>query len=101
MEPTQRIAAMERALDQTCDAVDQMRDAVAALVDATDAIQELSAYYGSQEWYQDRKADERGKFPADLKRGVLTEDLPYEALIDAREIALGMLEAATALLRAL
>ncbi|MBP3892915.1 MAG: DUF4298 domain-containing protein [Atopobiaceae bacterium] len=101
MESAERVAAMEQALDQTCDAVDQMRDAVAELVDATDAIRDLSAYYGSQEWYQDRKADQRGKLPGDLRRGVLTEDVPYEALVDAREMALGMLEVATALLRAL
>ena len=92
---------MERALGEVQAATDQMSDAVAALVDATDSIRALGAYYGSQDWYKDREADERGKLPADLQCGVLGEDEPYEALVDAREMALGMLEVATGLLRTL
>ena len=48
-----------------------------------------------------RELDERGKLPADLERGVLGEDLPYEALVDAREAALAALEVATQMLRSL
>ena len=101
MDRVERIASMERALDEARSATEQMSDAVAALVDTTDSIRALSAYYGSQDWFKDREADERGKLPADLRRGVLGEDEPYEALVDAREMALGMLEVATGLLRAL
>lgn len=96
-----RIAAMEEALNTSRAAVDQLQDAVSGLVDAMDALRELSEYYGSQLWYKDRGADERGQLPDDLARGVLTEDLPYEVLVDAREAALGALEAATATLRSL
>lgn len=92
---------MEEALDATTDATSQLSEAIAAQVDALDALRMLSSYYGSQEWFKDREADERGKLPADLKRGVLGEDLPYEALVDAREAALAALEVATAMLRAL
>ena len=101
MDRIERISAMEAALNDSRAAVDQLSEAVAGLVDAMDALQALSAYYGSQDWYADRKADERGKLPAGLERGVLTEDLPYDLLVDAREAALGALEAATATLRAL
>ena len=94
----ERIKAMEEALDATTDATSQLSEAIAAQVDA---LRTLSSYYGSQEWFKDREADERGKLPADLKRGVLGEDLPYEALVDAREAALAALEVATAMLRAL
>ena len=97
----ERIKAMEEALDATTDATSQLSEAIAAQVDALDALRTLSSYYGSQEWFKDREADERGKLPADLKRGVLGEDLPYEALVDAREAALAALEVATAMLRAL
>ena len=92
---------MEEALDATTDATSQLSEAIAAQVDALDALGTLSSYYGSQEWFKDREADECGKLPADLKRGVLGEDLPYEALVDAREAALAALEVATAMLRAL
>ena len=101
MERIERIKEMEAALDTSREAVDQLSDAVAALVDAMDGLQALSGYYGSQTWFKDREADERGKLPDDLKRGVLSEDVPYDLLIDAREVALGALEAATATLRAL
>ena len=101
MDRIERISAMEAALNASRAAVDQLSEAVAGLVDAMDALQALSAYYGSKEWYDDRKADEQGKLPAGLARGVLGEDAPYDLLVDAREAALGALEAATATLRAL
>lgn len=101
MDRIERIEEMESALNASREAVDQLNEATAGLVDVLDGLQELSVYYGSQTWHEDRRADERGKLPDSLARGVLTEDLPYEVLVDAREAALGALEAATALLRAL
>lgn len=101
MDRVERIKAMEQALDATQDATEQLREAIAAQAVALDGLRALSAYYGSQDWFKDREADERGKLPEGLKRGVLGEDLPYEALVDAREAALGALEVATSMLRAL
>ena len=100
-ERIERITAMETALNESRDAVDHLQEAVSELVDAMDALQSLSEYYGSQAWHQDRAADERGQLPADLARGVLSEDLVYDLLVDARETALGALEVATATLRSL
>lgn len=97
----ERISRMEDAMNTSREAVDQLQDAIGSLVDAMDSIRSLSEYYGSQQWFKDRGADDRGQLPDDLARGVLTEDLPYEVLVDAREAALGALEVATATLRAL
>ena len=97
----ERIQAMEEALNVSREAADQLSEAIAAQVDALDSLRQLSAYYGSQEWYKDREADERGALPEGLARGVLGEDLPYEALMSARESAWAALEVATATLRAL
>ena len=97
----ERIQAMEEALNVSRDAAEQLSEAVASQVDALDALRQLSMYYGSQDWYKDREADERGKLPEDLERGVLGEDLPYEVLVSAREAALAALEVATLVLRAL
>ena len=36
--------------------------------------QELTDYYLGGQWLADYQADERGELPADLKRGVLSED---------------------------
>ena len=35
---------------------------------------ELTDYYLGGQWLADYQADERGELPADLKRGVLSED---------------------------
>ncbi len=101
MERIERIKAMEEALNASREAAEQLSEAVAAQAVSLDGLRELSGYYGSQLWFKDRDADERGKLPADLARGVLSEDEPYEVLVSAREAALGALEIATAMLRAL
>ena len=101
MDRIERIEAMEAALNAAREATDQLSEAVAAQAVALDGLRALSGYSGSQDWYKDREADERGKLPDSLARGVLGEDLPYEVLVDAREAALGALEVATAMLRAL
>ena len=35
---------------------------------------ELRDYYSGGQWLRDYEADERGELPADLKRGVLSQD---------------------------
>jgi len=42
----------------------------------------LEAYYNSPQWRKDFEADEAGKLPKDLKRGVLSEDGIYDLLSD-------------------
>ncbi len=48
----------------------------------------LQDYMDSGQWLKDFEADEKGKLPADLKRGVLSEDGLYDLLAEAREILL-------------
>ena len=43
-------------------------------------MRDLEAYYASQEWKDDYAADEAGELPADLRRGVLSEDGIYNEL---------------------
>ena len=71
MDRIERIEAMEAALNAAREATDQLSEAVAAQAVALDGLRALSGYYGSQDWYKDREA------------------------------ALGALEVATAMLRAL
>ena len=40
----------------------------------------LKEYYESGLWLSDYEADERGELPADLKRGVLSQDGLYNLL---------------------
>ena len=51
-----------------------------------DLIAQLEAYYGSEEWKRDYVDDERGLFPPDMKRGVLSEDGIYNLLEAYREL---------------
>ena len=53
---------------------------------AQDEIKELEEYYTSQQWKDDFAADEEGKYPADLKRGILSEDGIYNMLERNKEL---------------
>ena len=45
----------------------------------------LEAYCASGAWREDYEADERGEFPPDLKRGVLSQDALYDLLARAND----------------
>nr|MCR4721562.1 DUF4298 domain-containing protein [Lachnospiraceae bacterium] len=51
-----------------------------------ETIDALESYYTSPEWKKDFTDDEAGLLPADLKRGVLSEDGIYNLLERYREI---------------
>lgn len=48
-------------------------------------IRHLERYQDSGLWLKDYKRDEHGELPADLKRGVLSEDGLYNLLCDIRK----------------
>ena len=52
---------------------------------APELLRQLSDYYTSPAWKEDFDRDERGEFPPDLKRGVLSEDGIYAMLEDNRD----------------
>ena len=63
---------------------ERLFDEAAARPDA-EKLRLLEAYYTSGEWREDYEADERGEFPPDLKRGVLSQDALYDLLESADE----------------
>ena len=81
-----RIRQMERHLDRALAAVKRLSTALDKYEDAQEAIAALGKYYGSDEWRQDYADDEAGLLPADLKRGVLSEDGIWNLLVDVREL---------------
>ena len=95
MDSIERIEAAEEAFDRIIAAKEQLQKALETFDEAIDDLSLFSDYYGSSEWFDDRAADEAGELPVDLKRGVLSEDLPYDALLDMRATALQMIEIAT------
>ena len=92
MTQVERIQHMETALDDVSNGLAQMSAAVDRYNEILPKIRELSAYYGSADWIRDFDDDREGKLPADLKRGVLSEDGVYDALIDHRDVLRRLLD---------
>ena len=81
-----RIRQMERRLNRATVAVKRLEAALDKWEAAQEAIAALNEYYGSDLWKQDLADDEAGRLPADLKRGVLSEDGIWDLLTDCREL---------------
>lgn len=81
-----RIRKMERRLNRASAAVKRLEAALDKWEDAQEAIAALNEYYGSDLWKQDLADDEAGRLPADLKRGVLSEDGIWNLITDCREL---------------
>ena len=67
MNQIERISYYERLMAQ-------LERAVVAAEEAAPLAAELEAYYTGPRWKEDFAAEEAGQLPADLKRGVLSED---------------------------
>lgn len=77
-EQIARITHMEQILNKA-------EEAIRVLLELHPQIEELSAYYGSKDWFADYDADRAGLLPKDLKRGVLSEDAVYDLLEQYRK----------------
>ena len=99
MKRAERIAKMEECLNRLRALTDACGEDVEALLAAQDDLRRLRAYYGGKDWFEDRAADEAGRLPEGLRRGVLTEDAAYDLLEDCHELGLRLLRAAETLLQ--
>ena len=86
MEQIERITQMEQRMERAAAAVMSLSAALDRYEEVREDISALEAYYDSDTWKQDFADDEAGKFPADLRRGVLSEDGIWNLLSDAREL---------------
>ena len=85
-EQIARIRQMERRLDRALLAVKRLSAALDKWETAQEDIAALDEYYGSDLWRRDFADDEAGLLPANLKRGVLSEDAIWNLLSDAKEL---------------
>ena len=85
-EQITRIRQMERRLDRALAAVKRLTAALDKWEAVQEDIKELDKYYSSEVWRQDFEDDEAGRLPADLKRGVLSEDAIWNLLSDYKEL---------------
>ncbi len=92
MTQTERIAHYEEILNRSAAASARLETALEAFAEVQPLVRELDAYYGGADWRADLAADEAGELPADLRRGVLSEDAAHNALADNRWLLRRMLE---------
>ena len=81
-----RIRRMESYLDEAKQAMEDLNRAVAGYAAVQKKIGKLEEYYTGGLWLKDFEADEAGKLPAGLKRGVLSEDAINDLLDENKEL---------------
>ena len=86
MTRIERITHMESLLDKTTEVIARLEQALEDFAALQPDIAELEAYYSSPQWRKDFEADEAGKLPKDLKRGVLSEDGIWNVLEDYKRL---------------
>lgn len=86
MDRIKRIKEMEMCLDTSRKAIDRLGAAFEKYLKARASIEKLAEYYDGPQWRSDFEYDESGGLPADLKRGVLSEDAVYNLLEDDRAL---------------
>jgi len=72
---------MEALFDKSGEVIKRLETALEDFAKIENDIAKLEAYY-DKDWRKDFEADEAGKLPKDLKRGVLSEDGIYDLLSD-------------------
>lgn len=82
----ERIKRMESILDEANQVLDDYQEALDKLQGMQKKIGQLEAYYTGGQWQKDYEYDEKGKLPADLKRGVLSQDAVDDMLERNREV---------------
>ena len=92
MKRVDRIMKMEECLDASSEAIAALEAALDKFDSARESYTRLVSYYESGQWIKDFEADEAGKLPPDLKRGVLSEDAVWNLLERYREASVRMLE---------
>ena len=86
MTRIERITYMESLLDKSTEVINRLEQALKDFAALQPDIAELEAYYTSPQWRKDFEADEAGKLPKDLKRGVLSEDGLWNLLGDYQRL---------------
>ena len=86
MNQLENIEKMEQILDDAESAIQNLTAAAEQYQAVLPRFWKLAAYYESLAWRKDYGDYEQGKFPADLKCGVLSEDAVYDLLRENDEL---------------
>ena len=99
MEQIERIQHYETLLDRVAPVLGNLEEALDAFEGIQDDVKELAAYYEDEDWREDFEADEAGRLPADLKRGVLSEDGIYDVLSGHYALTIRLLDTVSTILK--
>jgi hypothetical protein len=99
MEQIERIQHYETLLDRIAPVLENLEEALDAFEGIQEDVKELAAYYEDDDWREDFEADEAGKLPADLKRGVLSEDGIYDVLSGHYALTIRLLDTVSTILK--
>ena len=86
MKQIERIKQMEERFERASKAIKKLSSALDNYAKVQEDLAVLSKYYGSKTWKKDFIDDEVGRLPADLKRGILSEDGIWHLLEANKEL---------------
>ena len=99
MEQIERIQYYESLMDKVAPVLGNLEEALDAFDGIQEDVKELAAYYDDDDWREDFEADEAGRLPQDLKRGVLSEDGLYDVLSSHYALTVRLLDTVSAILK--
>ena len=99
MGQIERIKKMEALMDKVSAAVKDINKGLDDFNAVMEDVDTLEEYYSGEDWMKDFEADEAGKLPQDLKRGVLSEDGLFDLLDEERLVFVRMMEMCTAYMK--
>ena len=82
----ERVKAMELAFNRACGVNGTILEDLEPVEKNIGTMRELAKYMDSGLWKKDFEADEAGKLPEEIRRGVLSEDGLYNVLTEYREM---------------
>ena len=94
-----RIQKMQANLEALEDVTERFETVLDELETKQEMLQELSRYYGEEEWYEDIQSYTEGKLPEGQSYSVLGEDPVFDLLTNNYKLAIRLLETATHIIK--
>jgi len=85
----ERITKNEEKLDKILLSVKKLEEALEEFKNNQKIFEELNEYYGSEDWFKDKEAYEKGEI-SDIKSGVLSEDAIWNLNEDIKDLQIEM-----------
>ena len=82
----ERVKRMEEASNRVEDMLSRLNQGLDDYTKVQHEIEMLETYLDSKQWMADFEADEAGKLPEDMPRGVLSEDGLYDLLSRVEDV---------------